>query len=374
MSVPSWCDTADDRMALAVWSRLAEPGDIEARRLVAEHGAAAALRRVVDGTDGPGVSRWRVRLDTVDPRRDLATLARFGGRLLVPEDGEWPAGLLDLGQDQPFCLWVRGPLDLAGACSRSISLVGARTATHYGIEATRQIAVGCVDAGVSVISGGAYGIDAQAHRSALAAEGRTVAVLACGVDRAYPRGNEQLIDEVIRAGCVVSEVPPGSAPTRWRFLERNRLIAALTQATVVVEAAWRSGAQNTARHAADLNRPVGSVPGPITSAMSAGCHRLLREGAVCVSDAAEAVELLGEIGRWLPDRPEVPVRGHDDLTVEQLLVYDALPVRSWAHLGALSRAAGLPPSELAAGLGHLFGLGLAENDGSRWRRARRASP
>lgn len=374
MSLPPWFEADDDRAVRAAWSRLAEPGDLEARRLVGAYGPAAALQRLFDGLGDPGSQRWRVRLEAVDPRRDLATLARFGGRLLVPTDDEWPGGLLDLGEDQPYCLWARGPLDLAVACTRSLSLVGARTATHYGMDATRQLAVGCVDQGVTVVSGAAYGIDAQAHRTALAAEGRTVAVLACGVDRAYPRGNEQLIDEVVRAGCVVSEVPPGSAPTRWRFLERNRLIAALTRGTVVVEAAWRSGAQNTARRAADLNRPVGAVPGPITSAMSAGCHRLLREGAVCVSDAAEAIELLGEIGPSLPDRPDVPVRGYDDLTPQQLLVYDALPVRSWAHPSALGRAAGLPTSELRAGLGHLLGLGLAECDGSRWRRLHRAPP
>jgi DNA processing protein len=320
------------------------------------------------------MGRWRVRLDTVDPRRDLATLRRFGGRLLIPQDDEWPGGLGDLGEDQPYCLWVRGPLDLSEVCSWALALVGSRTATNYGLDAARQLAVGCADAGVTVVSGAAYGIDAQAHRSALAARGRTVAVLACGVDRAYPRGNERLIEELIRVGCVLAEVPPGSSPTRWRFLERNRLIAAMSGATVVVEAAWRSGAQSTARHAAELNRPLGAVPGPVTSAMSAGCHRLLREGAVCVSDAGEAVELLGPIGALLPGHPQAPVRAHDQLTRAQLLVFEALPVRSWAHLGGVSRAAGLPADQVVAGLGHLLGLGLAECDGGRWRRSGRASP
>ncbi len=371
MRPPPWFDAADDdRIARAAWSRLAEPGDVAARRLVAEHGAGPALHRVLDDNLLPDVARWRVRLECTDPSRDLRTVARFGGQVLVPGDDAWPSGLADLGLDQPFCLWVRGPRPPLAAGTRSVSIVGARTATHYGLDVAARLAVGCVDAGVCVVSGGAYGIDARAHRAALAADGATVAVLACGVDRAYPRGNEQLLAEIARVGALVSEVPPGSAPTRWRFLERNRLIAALTAATVVVEAAWRSGAQSTARHAAQLARPVGAVPGPVTSALSAGCHRLLRDGAVCVTDPAEVLELVGPMGQGLPDLPEMPRRPHDGLSAEQILVLDALPVRSWAGTKALTRAAGLPYEQVVAGLGHLLGRGLAENDGSGWRRAR----
>jgi DNA processing protein len=369
MRPPPWFDADDDRGARAAWSRLAEPGDVGARRLVAEHGAGAALRKVLEEDPGPQAARWRVRLEHTDPRRDLRTLTGLGGHLLVPQDAGWPGGLADLGVDQPFCLWTRGRHDLARACGQSVAMVGTRTPTHYGLEVAARLAVGCVEAGVSVVSGGAYGIDAGAHRAALAADGVTVAVLACGVDRAYPRGNERLITQIAAQGALVSEVPPGSAPTRWRFLERNRLIAALTGATVVVEAAWRSGAQSTARHAVQLARPVGAVPGPVTSALSAGCHRLLRDGAVCVTDAAEVLELTRPVGQGVLDLPDVPRRPHDGLSAEQILVLDALPVRAWAGIEGLTQAAGLPHGEVLAGLGRLLGLGLAENVGGRWRRA-----
>jgi len=253
--------------------------------------------------------------------------------------------------------------------ARSVAVVGARACTSYGEHVTAAMSAGLADAGWTVVSGGAYGIDAVAHRAALAAGGTTVAFLAGGVDRLYPAGNATLLAAIQESGgSLVSEVPPGSVPSKVRFLQRNRLIAAASRATVVVEAAWRSGALSTATHAAGLLRPVGAVPGPVTSAASAGCHRLLRDGcAVCVTDAAEALELVGAFGRDLaPDRP-TPDRPGDGLDIDLRRMLDALPVRRPAPVESIARSACLTVSEVRSGLGRLELAGLAEQDGGRWR-------
>ncbi|SDQ76176.1 DNA-processing protein DprA [Quadrisphaera sp. DSM 44207] len=407
---PRWAD--DERLARAAWSRLVESGDAVGAAALAALGPLAAVDVVLAGSAPPevcevlrvqpgvlheAVERWRVRLPGVAPERDVAVLERLGGRLVVPGDVEWPAGLDDLGVRAPACLWVRGPMGptgltssagaadaaaadgvgLAALAARSVALVGARACTAYGQRVATDLACGAAERGVTVVSGGAYGIDAAAHRGALVVDGPTVAVLACGVDRAYPQGNDQLLARIAAEGALVSEVPPGSAPTRWRFLERNRLIAALAGATVVVEAAWRSGALSTARYAGGLLRPLGAVPGPVTSPASAGCHRLLREeGAVCVSDVGELLELVEPIGTALPQPPAgVPAADHDGLPPQDLRVLDALPVRSARPLAALAQAAGLPETAVLASLGRLSLRGLAERrPGEAWRRApRRAS-
>ena len=198
LPAPVWFDPGDDRTARAAWSRLAEPGDDQAWGLVADLGAGTALQAVVDGrAEGHRIAgRWRVRLPQTDPRTDLAMLARVGGRLLVPGDDEWPTGLNDLGVKRPFCLWVRGPLHLGEVCRTAVAVVGARASTHYGDRLAAEIAVGCSDSGIATVSGAAYGIDAAAHRAVLGVGQATVAVLACGVDRAYPRGNERLIERI----------------------------------------------------------------------------------------------------------------------------------------------------------------------------------
>ena len=369
---PAWFDPQDERTARAAWSRLAEPGDEEAWAFVAQVGAAPALAAVLSGRRAgrPVPGRWRVRLPQTDPRRDLVALDRVRGRLLIPGDPEWPPGLDDLGDKRPFCLWVRGGLALAQACERSIAVVGARAATYYGERQAGEIAAGVGDRGLTVISGAAYGVDAAAHRAALAAGLPTVAVLACGVDRAYPRGNERLIEWIADEGCVVSEVPPGSSPTRWRFLERNRMIAAMTRGTVVVEAAWRSGALGTAYRAMDLGRPVGAVPGPVTAATSAGCHRLLRQGATCITDAGEAVELVSAIGDHVPEDPVPAPSDHDGLSVVDVRVLDALPLIRSAALSSVAVTAGLEQPDVDAAVGRLEVLGLAERSGRGWRRSR----
>lgn len=391
---PAWYDPDDERTCRAVWSRIAEPGDDHAYRRVARLGPGRALRTVVEpgcldgdaayraviaeeirATVGPyrdPVGRWRVRLPDVDPRRDALTASRVAARFLVPGDPEWPERLADLGDGQPFCLWVRGQADLAQRCASSVSIVGARACSGYGEVTTRELAAGCVGHGLTVVSGAAYGIDAVAHRAALSLGGGTVAVLACGIDRAYPRGNESLIEAIADAGCVVTEIPPGASPTRWRFLERNRIIAAISRGTVVVEAAWRSGAAGTAGRALDLGRPVGAVPGPVTASTSAGCHRLLRSGATCVTDADEILELVSPIGTVdLPDRTG-PTADHDGLDPAQVRVLDALPLRRGVPLARVARTAGLEDRDVIAVLGRLELLGLAEQTDGGWRRARRA--
>ena len=368
-ALPSWYDPEDERTALAAWSRLTEPVDEPAEAFVRRVGAAEGLGHVLRG-GGAGLAvaaRWRARLPGLDPHQDLADLAAVGGRLVVPGDDEWPAGLDDL-EVPPFCLWVRGPLRLEGACKRAAAIVGARASTEYGVWVAREFAYRCAELGITVVSGAAYGIDAAAHTGALAARGATVAVLASGVDRAYPRGNEPLLDRIAAEGLVVSEVPPRSAPTRSRFVQRNRLIAALADATLVVEAGVRSGASITAKHAGKLNRPVGVVPGSITSPASAGCHRLLRDGCICVTSAEELAELVDPLSGAPAEHP-LPLASMDELTPVDLRVLDALPLASTAGVHSVARVAGLDLPTLTAGLGRLELAGLAERACAGWRRA-----
>lgn len=358
---------AEERMARAAWSRLAEPGDDTAHDLVMTVGAIAALARV---RAGGGERRWQARLPDLDAERDLNTVRQLGGRLLIPSDSEWPSVIDALGVEAPFCLWVRGPLPLAEATTRAAAIVGARAATPYGERVATDLGDGCATRGITVVSGAAYGIDGAAHRGALAAGGPTIAVLACGVEQAYPGGHTELINRISAEGAVVSEVPPGSSPTRWRFIERNRLIAGLSRVTVVVEAAHRSGAMGTAARADKLSLPVAAVPGPVTSPTSYGCHRLLRNGAVCVTSAEEVAELAGRMGEYLPEALPFPAAVHDGLGPADLRVFDALPLRRPAGLPSLVSAAGLAPQTVLAALGRLELGGLAAREGNQWRQAR----
>ena len=363
---PAEFDHHDERQARAAWSALAEPGDREAHKLVDEFGPVRALRRVMGGSGKP---RWRVRLPELNPRRDLRTVQRFGGRLVIPGDPEWPPEITALGVDTPFCLWVRGPLDVGSAMRRAAAIVGARACTPYGEHVATDLGDGCALRGITVVSGAAYGIDGAAHKGALAGGGPTIAVLASGVDRAYPRGHDTLIDRIATMGAVVSEVPPGRAPTRLRFVERNRLIAALARVTVVVEAGHQSGARGTAMRAMRMGRPVAAVPGPVTSPSSYGCHRLIREdGAICVTSPDELAELAVPMGECLAEPPPPPGGPLRDLGPAELRVVDALPARSPASVGSITRAAGLVESDVVAALTRLSDAGLAIQDGAGWRR------
>jgi DNA processing protein len=389
-------DLDDPVLAAAAWTRLIEPVDEIAGTLLAEMGAGQALlwltevassnltdRALVDSALASrdaaealsvAVTRWATRLDGLDPIGDLKVLERAGGTLLLPDDPRWPAGLNDLEAGCPPALWVVGDASLAATCERSVALVGARASTAYGEHVTSTLVSGLVDRGFAIVSGGAYGIDAAAHRATLMAGGRTVAVMAGGVDRLYPRGNDALLRRVVSDGAVITEAPPGTSPMKHRFLSRNRLIAAMTGATVVVEAAWRSGALSTARHAAALLRPVGAVPGPVTSMASGGTNQLLRDGiAVCVTDAAEVAELAGSAGRdAAPDRSTSSdpqdCYPTDGLDAGALAVIEAFPTRGAVSADALIRQAGRPLGEILAALGILELRGLIRSDGSKWRR------
>jgi DNA processing protein len=288
-----------DAIARAIWTVVSEPGDTASGELIAALGAEAALRYVVESDkeafENIDVLSIRERvLPRAKPEhinRAFLAARSVGAELVTPGHDHWPTGLDDLGPSAPKALWTRG--DTARlVVAPGIAVVGARAATGYGERAAMELTAGLVDHGRAIYSGAAYGIDGMAHRAALASHGTTVAFLAGGVDRFYPSGHDALLTRIAEAGVVVSELSCGQAPTKWRFLMRNRLIAAASTATLVVEAGWRSGSLNTAGHATVLGRPVGAVPGPITSAASAGCHRLIRDfGATIVTTTEEAVAL-----------------------------------------------------------------------------------
>ena len=242
--------------------------------------------------------------------------------------------------------------------------MGARAATGYGEHVATELAAELAGRGVAVVSGAAYGIDGAAHRAALRAGGTTIALLAGGLDRPYPAGHADLLGRIAGQGAVLSEVPCGGAPTRWRFLQRNRLIAALSAATVVVEAGWRSGSLNTVSHAAQLGRPLGAVPGPVTSAASVGCHRVLQEQeSSCITGVDDVLRLLGRA-------PATPARGADagTRTDDRTRVLDALSTRSRRDAADVARRAGMAVDEVAAHLGLLALEGEVDGDARGWRR------
>jgi len=292
----------DNRLALATLTWLAEAAEPRhLRPLIQAHGAAKTLAMITAG-QYPGdltqptrarLERPRRHLRDVPGRDELAAIFRSGVRLVSPGDAEWPSRVDDLGEETPLALWARGAGRLDETAGRSVSIIGSRAATAYGMHVAGDIASEVARRGWTVVSGAAYGIDGAAHRGALAAGGTTVAVLACGVDRAYPAGHADLIDAIGQAGVIVSEQPPGRLVSRTRFLDRNRLIAALSTGTVVVEASRMSGSMHTARHVAELGRPLMAVPGPVISAASGGCHQLIRScDAMLVTCDTEVMEAL----------------------------------------------------------------------------------
>ena len=360
----------ESRFAHAVWSGLVEPGDGIAGLLVAQHGAGAAPavveRRpasrlasdVLSEADAQlALDRWMPRLSPPTMLQWLRQAARYGVRLNIPGDAGWPEGFADLQHNGPLALWTRGREEALAALSHSIALVGARAATGYGEHITMEASAGLVDRGFAVVSGAAYGIDGMAHRAALASRGQTIAFLAGGVDRFYPSGHDALLTKIVEQGLVASELPCGSAPTRWRFLQRNRLIAAASQATVVVEAGWRSGSLNTAHHAGVMGRPVGAVPGPATSAASAGCHKLIREHrAELVTTAAEMADLLADIA---PDPIETRPRDNSRLL-------DALSTRAPRTPDNIAARSGMTIAQTQSELGRLELEGIVREGERGW--------
>lgn len=370
--------TERERLARAGLSRICEPGDAAVARAVAAAGAVEvweSLRRGVpvgQVSQGvlPGIA---AKAEQRDPQDELSAAAGVGARLVCPHDDEWPrdrlhweaGGLLD---PPPLALWVRGARRLDEVVERSVAIVGARAASSYGLHVASDLSAGLARAGVGVISGGAYGIDAAAHRGALVADAApTVAVLACGVDVVYPRGNDRLLASVAETGLVVSELPPGSHPTRRRFLVRNRLIAALSLGTVVVEAAARSGSLATAERAWQLGRHVMAVPGPVTSGMSTGCHVQLRKGATCVTRVAEVLEQVAPVGEHLAEEPRGPVDVRDGLSETVRRVLDAMPVRRSIGASALAREVGVAALVVQQVMPPLEAHGLVARTPDGWR-------
>lgn len=377
-------DTA--RLARAALAWLIEPGSRDLHELVTGDGPVRTLRRLVSGDLPAGALRGaaEARLRSADPRRvaadALARARRLGARLVIPEDDEWPARLDDLttisnpaaerrvDRDTlpPLCLWVRGPWPLAQALDRSVAVVGSRAATSYGTHVAADLGHGLAERGWTVVSGGAHGVDAAAHRGALAAGGVTVAVLACGVDRPYPAGNTGLFDRIAERGLLVSEWPPGSAPFRHRFLIRNRVIAAATQGTIVVEASARSGAKQTLGRALRLDRRAMVVPGPVTSAMSVGCHELLREHPATrlVTGVPQVLEEVGRIGDDLAPVERGPELPRDALDSTASALLDAMPRRRAAGLEEIAASAGVDLRDVMRKLPLLAHLGfVVERDG-----------
>lgn len=367
----------DDLLDRVFLARVIEPGDEVAGRWVREWGVREVARRLRGGGEAlPGVSDKRraglvARAGRAEPRADLAVAREAGVRFVSPGDGEWPGQLDDLGDARPLGLWVRGRASLRMWALRSVAVVGARACTEYGAHMAATLAAGLAERGWVVVSGGAYGVDGAAHRGALGAGGATVAVLACGVDRAYPRGHAQLINRIGEQGLVVGELPPGDHPTPSRFVLRNRVIAALTRGTVVVEAAHRSGSLVTARAAQRLGRHTMGVPGPATSGLSAGVHELLRGDATLVTDAAEVVELVGDMGELAPDR-RGPVLPRDLLDAPARRVLAALPGSRTATADEIARGAQTTEDDAIARLYELRSLGYVERHGDGWKLTRQA--
>jgi DNA processing protein len=332
-----------ERQARVMLSFLAEPGEPALGALLrvctpAEIVAAVSSERepsAVLPAGGRGIAgvarafaRWRARLGQLPSPEKLACWQRDGMRLVSPGESEWPTRLDDLGDARPLMLWAQGSADLRFACLRSVSVVGARAATGYGQHVATEMSASLAERGWCVISGGAYGIDAGAHRGALGAEGVTVAVLASGLSYGYPKGHHELFAAIAGQGVMISEWPPDRAPSRPGFLVRNRVIAALSCGTVVVEAALRSGALSTARHARDISRPLMAVPGPVTSRQSEGCHEVIREwGAVLVTRAQDVIENVSPAGEGLATRRRGPACSRDNLDPETTAVLEAIPAR-----------------------------------------------
>lgn len=406
----------EQRTARAALTYLAEPGDPALAALLADADAArvvAAIRagRLPTGlppaeVSGPtsraqrgqlerAVARWSSRLVDVPHELDWCRLQRAGIRLVCPGDFEWPTQLDVLGDARPCALWLLGNVDLRHCCLLSVSIVGSRAATAYGAHVCAELAAGLAQRGWTIVSGAAYGIDGCAHRSALAADGVTVAVLGCGVDYAYPRGHEGLLTAIAAQGLLVSEWPPGRRPSRRNFLTRNRVIAALTRGTVVVEAGTRSGALNTAAHARDTHRPLMAVPGPVTSDLSAGCHKIIREwGGVCVTGPRDVLEMVSPLGEpapvtppaddvaappigpepkpcaaepatpGVPGAPVVPAADLDQVTAAVLA---ALPLRRGAGPATIAASTHLDVDAVLRSLGLLAAGGFIERCARGWR-------
>lgn len=371
-------DTPETELAAYIlWSILAEPADPILNTLIGEFGAAASLRLLMEQSKSStvqnlvaltsefsekqianAVSRWLLRkqnLQLAERFGNILTDSVLGGlKTVIPPDRSWPVRLRDLGSHMPYILWYRG--SLAALAQQTVAVVGARASSGYGEKVTDYFVKYLALKGKTVISGGAYGIDGVAHRCALMYKTPTVAVLAGGLDRPYPRVNAGLFTQIVAAGgAQLSEMPPGSTPTRWRFLQRNRIIAALSDAVLVMEASLRSGSLNTAGHAAQIGRELAAVPGNIDNYNLQGCYKLLREyGAEILTSYDDLAQILGEENE--------PAQSSAVALQDRLhtMVFDALPKHNPAPLTRVAVKAGLAETECGQVLAELQILGRAE--------------
>ncbi|MHB1613163.1 MAG: DNA-processing protein DprA [Actinomycetes bacterium] len=367
-----------DTAARILLSQVCEPGDPVMGALVRAAGAPGALE-LVQGSATAGTPEVQGRLEayrrrwqgvsTRDPGLLVGSVADQQVTVVTPECPGWPRALDDLGARAPLLLWWRGREPSPVYTARAVAVVGARAATAYGTHVAGELAADLGARGVLVVSGAAYGVDAAAHRGSLAVGAPTVAVLACGVERAYPTGNAALLDRVVaESGAVVSELPPGSHPTRLRFLERNRVIAALARGVVVVEAAARSGSLRTLREAAELGRVTMAIPGPVTSAMSVGAHEAVRTGqAQLVTGAQDVLDLVGALGEHVSDERRAPPMLRDQLDRDSALVLEAMPTDRSVGPAGLVAITGLTPVQVIGALGVLSALGLVRTRPEGWR-------
>ena len=366
----------DERVARAGLTRLTEPGDPRVAGVVEEVGAVRLYDDVVALRGDREVDQdAQVRVVRLDPERELEEAAAQGIRFVIPGDAEWPTQLdaldhaeaLQQMRGRPLGLWVKGPLRLDGL-DGAVAIVGSRASTTYGEDVARDLGAGLARHGRCVVSGAAFGIDQAAHRGALALDGPSVAVLACGVDRAYPAAHRDLLARLGSVGAVVAEVPLGCAPMRMRFLARNRIIAGLSQGSVLVEAAVRSGALNTASWTTRLSRSLMGVPGPVTSAQSQGVHHLLRSGAATlVTTAGDVLEQVGAVGEHLQEEPRDPTRPRDRLTRRHRQVLEAVPVHRPADVASIAGTAGIGLLAARTALTHLERGGFVEDTEEGWR-------
>jgi DNA processing protein len=361
-----------DRRARMLLSCAMDCGDPAVAELVQNISAEGAWAKIIEGVLGePAAQRAaRVSVDAVERQAKAAAM-----RYVVPGDEEWPAGLADLRHaepiqrrgGEPLGLWLRGPGHLAHLMERSVAIVGSRAATAYGNGIAADLAADLVERGVTVLSGGAFGIDVAAHRGAFAAGGPTVCVLANGVDVAYPPSHAALFEMLGKEQLLVAELPPGAHPTRVRFLARNRLIAAMSRGTVVVEAALRSGARNTAGWALGCGRPLMAVPGSVYSRASTATHLMIRNGqAVLVTSAADVMELISDMGQAMLPLAHGHTRSTDALTETQLAVFEAIPARRRASVGDIALAAGVTVPSCLGALTVLESAELVEGDERGW--------
>ncbi|MFF0632032.1 DNA-processing protein DprA [Nocardia sp. NPDC004151] len=373
-------DADERRLAWVYLSRVVEGPCAALSALIESVGVVEAARAVRE-RELPEVLRGptEVRRGIEQADADLAHIERLGGRVVTPEDAEWPAwrmlGLrqLDPAHDAdgavPLVLWVRGSRSLLETTERAIAVVGARCSTGYGNHATGEIAGELAARGWTVVSGAAFGIDGMAHRAALGVGGMTIAVLACGPDRPYPVQHDHLLAEIADRGLVVTEYPPGTSARKHQFLARNRLIAALADGVVVVEAGIRSGSRNTVKWCRRLGRPAMAVPGPITSAASVGCHRMIREGeAFIVTRAEDILDEAGPLRLSLPGA--VATAPEDNLSGDEALVLAALPATGSRLPRAVVTDTGLALPTVRATLSALEIAGLVGCDGNGWYRMR----